>query len=290
MTENSFSITPCKITGFFGMFDILGYSSLIENNPLDRLIEIFCQVIKDLDQKAVSLMRPDEHQITEIAPTKTFVFSDTIILYQTIPKSMLDFGPSFLTKACVLLRLGFEYGVPLRGAISFGEFFVHEKSFLGEPITDAFKAEKNLQWSGAILTASAKQKYQDYEKKRQSSKNITYRGINMNPADMFTPFSQDIVVETNIPIKNKTENRIEKIKGYSLRWDDYIVDYARLDDIKDLNTSLSKELIRLRVEESFSAHGKKIDNDSVKQKIEYTVEFLEEMRDRPLKSIRLIYR
>ena len=287
MTENSFSITPCKITGFFGMFDILGYTTLIENNSLDKLIEIFCQVIKDLDKKAVRIMCQEGRQVMGITPTKTFVFSDTIILYQTIPKSMWDCGPSFLTIACDLLRLGFEDGVPLRGAICFGEFFVHEESFLGAPITEAFKAEKNQQWSGAILTASAKQKYQDYEKKRQSSKNITYRGINLNPADMFTPFSPNIVVETNIPIKNETENRIEKIKGYSLRWDDYIVNYARLDDIKDLNASLSKELIRLRVEESFSAHGKKIDNDSVKQKMEYTVEFLEEMRDKPLKSIRL---
>lgn len=168
MSENSFGITPGKIAGFFGMFDILGYRSLIENNTLDTLIAIFKNVIKDLDQKAVTLMHQDEHQVTGITPTKALIFSDTIILYQTMP-IMLDFSPSFLTKACVLLRLGFEYGVPLRGAISFGEFFVHKSSFFGKPIVEAFEAEKNQHWSDAILTASTEQKYEDYKKERQSS-------------------------------------------------------------------------------------------------------------------------
>jgi len=284
----SFGITSGKITGFFGMFDILGYRSLIENNTLDSLIEIFNEFIMDLDQKAVTLMHQDEHQVTAITPTKTLIFSDTIILYQTMSESMLDFSPSFLTKACVLLRLGFEHGVPLRGAISFGEFFVHERSYLGKPIVDAFEAEKNQQWLGVILTASAEQKYQDYKKERQSSKNITWRGINLNPADIISPFSPDIVVDTNIPIKK--ESQTQKIKGYSLRWDDYIVDFAQMHGIKDLNASLSKESIESRVKESFSAHGKKIDSDDVKQKIENTVDFLEEMRDRPLEDVRLVYR
>lgn len=272
------------------MFDILGYRSLIKNNSLDRLIEIFNQIIKDIDQKAVTLLYQDEHQAySGITPTETLVFSDTIILYQTTSKSMADFGPSFLTKACVLLRLGFEYGVPLRGAISFGEFFVHERSFLGKPIVEAFEAEKNQQWSGVVLTKSAEQKYQDYKAKRQSSKNINWRGINLNPADLMAPFSPNIVVDINIPIKKESE--IRKIEGYSLRWDDFIVDYARLDGIKDINASLSRESIESRVKESFSAHGKekRVNSDDVRQKIEYTVDFLEEMRDRPLQDVRLEY-
>lgn len=82
---------------------------------------------------------------------------------------------------------------------------------------------------------------------------------------------------------------VEKIKGYSLRWDDYIVDYARLGGFKDLNASLSKEKIESRVKESFSAHSKRIDDAKVKLKIENTVDFLEEMRDRPLEDVRLVY-
>lgn len=274
------------------MVPITAKIQVIKNNTPDRLIKIFNQFIIDLDQKAVTLMHQDEHQVTGITPTKTLIFSDTIILHQTMSESMSDFSPSFLTKACVLLRLGFEYGIPLRGAISFGEFFVHERSILGKPLVEAFEAEKNQQWSGAILTASAEQKYQNYKKKRQSSKNITWRGINLNPADILSPFSPDIVAETNIPVKKNsgTETMIvEKIKGYSLRWDDYIVDYARLDGFKDLNASLSKESIRSRVEESFSAHGKRIGDAKVKLKIKNTVDFLEEMRDRPLEDVRLVY-
>lgn len=288
MSGNAFRIVTGKITGFFGMFDILGYGSLIKKNDLDRLIEIFNQIIKDIDQKAVTLMHQDEHQhFSGITPTETLVFSDTIILYQTMSKSMADFGPSFLIKACVLLRLGFEYGVPLRGGISFGEFFVHERVFLGKPIVEAFEAERHQQWSGAILAKSAEQKYKNYIEKRRSSRNINWRGINMNPADLAASFSPDIVVNTNIPIKKKLE--IRKIGGYSLRWDDFIVDYARLDDIKEINASLSRESIESRVKESFSAHEKEVDSDDVRQKMKYTIDFLEEMRNRPLQDVRLEY-
>ena len=109
----------------------------------------------------------------------------------------------------------------------------------------------------------------------------------MNPADLAASFSPDIVVNTNIPIKKKLE--IRKIGGYSLRWDDFIVDYARLDDIKEINASLSRESIESRVKESFSAHEKEVDSDDVRQKMKYTIDFLEEMRNRPLQDVRLEY-
>jgi len=291
MSGNSFSGTEGKIIGFFGMFDILGYRSLIENNDLDRLIEVFNQFIKDLDQMGVTLGGQDKSQITALVPTKTLVFSDTIIFYQARAESTPDFAPSFLTQVCVLLRLAFERGVPLRGAISFGEFFVHEKAFLGRPIIEAFKAEKIQQWSGVMLTESAERMYLDYRRRRKSSKNITWRGLSLNPADM-GPFSTNIVVDTDIPLKNKCGT--QKIKGYSLRWDDYIKDFAALhyvgsQEIKDLNASQSTESIGSRVRGSFSAWRKKTDPDDVKRKMENTIKFLEDMRDRPLEDVRLTF-
>ena len=88
----------------------------------------------------------------------------------------------------------------------------------------------------------------------------------------------------------KKRSWTEKIKGYALRGDDYIVDFAQMHDIKNLNASPSKKSIEIRVKESFSAHGKRINGDDVKQKIEHTVDFLVEMRDRPLEDVRIVYR
>ncbi len=285
MNEKLHNGTQGKFTGFFGMFDILGYRSLIENNDLDRLIEIFDQFIKDLDQKGVTLNGQDKSQITALVPTKTFVFSDTIIFYQARFASMPDFGPSFLTQVCVLLRLAFERGIPLRGAISFGDFFVHEKSFLGKPIVEAYEAEHKQEWSGVMLTESAESVYLDYKGRRESSKNINNRGFSLNPADM-GPFSPNIVVDTDIPVRTRCES--QRIKGYSLRWDDYIKDFATLQ-VEDFNVSKSREYIESRVRDSFSAYGKKTDSDDIKRKIENTIKFLEDMRDRPLDNTRLTF-
>jgi len=285
MNEHVFDQTGTKIRGFFGMFDILGYRDFIKQNTLDKTIDIFKRLKVDLDRQAVTLAGQDTRQLTALTPTKSLVFSDTIVLYQALSRSMTDFAPTFLTKACVLLRLAFERGLPLRGAISFGEFFVHERAFLGMPIIDAYEAERTQQWSGVALTLSAQREYEAYETRRQSARNVTYRGITSNSADSFAPFSPDIVVDTDIPIKSESKTR----KGYSLRWDDFIVDYARLESIKDLNTFLSRQSIEERVEESFSAHGKQINGEDVREKIERTVGFLVEMRDRPLKNVRLTY-
>jgi hypothetical protein len=287
MNKHIIDQTGTKIRGFFGMFDILGYRDFIKQNALDKTIDIFKRLMVDLDRHAVTLAGQDTRQLTALTPTKSLVFSDTIILYQALSRSMIDFGPTFLAKACVLLRFAFERGLPLRGAISFGEFFVHERAFLGMPIIDAYEAEKKQQWSGVALTLSAQREYEAYETRRQSSRNVSYRGITWNPEASSAPFSPDIVVDTDIPIKNKGESKTRK--GYSLRWDDFIVDYARLEGIKDLNASLSRQSIKERVEESFSAHGKQIKEEDVREKIERTVGFLVEMRDRPLKNVRLTY-
>ena len=287
MNKHAFDRTGTKIRGFFGMFDILGYTGFIKQNALDKTIDIFRRLMVDLDRQAVTLAGQDTRQLSALTPTKSLVFSDTIILYQALSRSMTDFGPTFLAKACVLLRLAFERGLPLRGAISFGEFFVHERAFLGMPIIDAYEAEKQQQWSGIALTLSAQREYEAYETRRQSARNVTYRGITSNSADSSAPFFPDIVADTDIPIKNKDES--ETRKGYSLRWDDFIVEYARLEGIEDLNASLSRHSIEERVKDRFSAHGKQIEKDDVRQKIGHTVDFLVEMRDRPLKNVRLTY-
>lgn len=276
-----------KIRGFVGLFDVLGYSSLIMQNELDKTIEIFKRFMTDLDNQAITLGGQDRNQTTALTPTESLVFSDSIILYQALPSSKQDLSPSFLAKACVLLRLAFERGLPLRGAISFGEVFVDKRIVLGKPIIDAYQAEKKQQWAGVALTPSAETEYKGYEARRQRSHNMTCMGISLNPADMFSPFCPDIVVRTDLPVKK--EGKTVSQNGYSLRWDDFIVHYVNLQDMNTLNAGLSRQEIEKNVTRSFSAHGKDVNGDDVSEKMQRTVDFLVDMRDRPLKSVRLTY-
>lgn len=155
-----------KSTGYFGLFDILGYSKMNEENNLDSLITIFNNNIVGIDQSAVTLAGAvAQQQLFSFAEVKTILFSDTIIFYEDAPKpdlirrGILD--PSqFMFKACALLRLAFEGGLPLRGAISYGEYYVHERAFLGKPITEAHNFEIDQEWSGAALCRSAEEEYQ----------------------------------------------------------------------------------------------------------------------------------
>ena len=111
-----------KINGLFAFFDILGFKEIIKNNDLEYLENIIANLLDTLDAKAVTIGGADTDQNLSLGNTESIVFSDTIILYEdmyqksdgTIPYH----GPSLIDKSSILLRLAFDAGIPLRGAIS----------------------------------------------------------------------------------------------------------------------------------------------------------------------------
>jgi hypothetical protein len=47
-----------------------------------------------------------------------------------------------------LLRLSFERGIPIRGAVGYGRYYATERGcFLGVPIIEAYKMEKAQDWA-----------------------------------------------------------------------------------------------------------------------------------------------
>ena len=71
-----------KGKGFFGIFDVLGYSKMIESNDLDSLIEIYKKTLGVLDDKVLCLGDFDKSLLATLKGPKSFAFSDTIVLYQ----------------------------------------------------------------------------------------------------------------------------------------------------------------------------------------------------------------
>lgn len=274
------------IEGFFGLFDILGYKKLIENNDLTKLIEIFNEYILDIDKRSVTIDGIDRNQMLSFPSqpeVQTLVFSDTIILYQEKSENLLDLTPSILLKSCLLLRFAFEGGIPLRGAISYGKYYVHDKCFLGKPIIEAYEDEKKQDWSGAVLCKSAEEKIQALFRKTESTQSFNYRGITINPMGWFMSFLDQLLYRYSVPYKDQSNEE----KRLALCWDDFMVDFAGLEDIPELNRGKNKSFIKNRVQEQFARHKKPI--DKVKRKIDNTAKFMFKSKHRPLRRVRLQY-
>lgn len=280
-----------KIEGFFGFFDILGYSKLNENNDIDTLIEIFNNFILNIDEKAITLNYADKDQKYSMGKVKTLVFSDTIILYQEMPELLREIGPSFILKSCLLLRLAFEAGIPLRGAISYGKYYVHDRCFLGTPIIEAHEDEKAQIWSGAVLCKSAEEKYLTLSKERQETETINCRGIIINPVDWFSPFSGNLIFQYKVPyykelcVGQDKEKHQKPVEKFALCWDDSLVDYAGLPDIPELNRGKNGPSIQQRIREKFAEHNKlKEPDERVVAKINNTAEFIVTLKFRQIRT------
>ena len=66
---------------------------------------------------------------------------------------------AFLNVCAFLLRQMFDVGLPLRGGVSYGEFFVERTYFSGSPIIDAYQHSESLNLSPCVLAPSAERLY-----------------------------------------------------------------------------------------------------------------------------------
>ena len=272
-----------KITGFFGFFDILGYKHLNANNELNDLIQIFDELILDVDKEAVTMSGLDKDQRFFPQPkVETLVFSDTIILYQVEPSKHSMIGvPQILYKSSLLLRIAFERGIPIRGAISYGEYYIHKRCYLGKPVIEAYEQEKSQKWSGAILCKSAEEQITTLLKD-SNNRSINYRGLDINFKSELKTSLECLLYRYPVPVNN------EKIEKLALCWDDSVIDFLGLNNIEELTREKNKKDICRRVKRKFQCHGKCI-NEDVEKKIDNTVKFLYKSRSRPLTHPRLQY-
>jgi hypothetical protein len=276
-----------KITGFFGFFDILGYTEFIEHNDLDRQIEIYEKHMMMLHEIAITLNKRDPEQYLSMNKTKSLRFSDTIILYQRETLKGPALGTSFILKAALLLRIAFEQGIPIRGAISYGDYFIHDQCVLGKPVTEAYKTEKCQNWSGTILCESASKIYEEEQEGLKKHPMMNYRGIPIDPTSFFSRFNKDFIILYKVPLVDKDGNEYRE-KKYALCWDDYLPTYIGID-IPLLNTDKQHDEIVDRIRMKFSAHKKLIDNNiNIEQKIKNTADFISYIVSQPVSSPQLI--
>lgn len=159
-------------TGIVGFFDILGYQSVLENNSARYVAAtVFRTILKMKMESEVEVKRlfrslgSSDLRVDwrgELQKINWLELSDTIVMllpYRNDPGRKEDLRTLhwalFLVSSIVLYRTMFEHGLPLRGAIAFGEFAVAGRCFAGKPIVEAYKVGHDLNLSAIVLTIGA---------------------------------------------------------------------------------------------------------------------------------------
>lgn len=156
-----------KKTGLVAFFDILGYQNFLEKNEPEIAAEKIAELMKKLKtfrseallkffagfNEAESIVKPLLEKLIYL------VISDAILLtLETDMGNKLDYENSrtlFLVYCCKLFKELFIYGLPVRGAIEYGEFvLVENQMFAGRPIVHAYQSAIDLDLSACRVSKS----------------------------------------------------------------------------------------------------------------------------------------
>ena len=146
---------------FIAVCDILGFSKLIEDDPLDVVVNNsiawFRRSLHHSLHKDGFPEKPPDFEVLNRHPDVGLVwFSDTILLYTKEDSN--DCVISLLSTIGWLIFETLVQGkMKIRCGISYGDAFVDPNNslYVGRPIVDAYRLEKCQKWSGGALTPEA---------------------------------------------------------------------------------------------------------------------------------------
>ena len=144
--------------------DVLGFESLLKRVGLVELHRLYEKLLKTALvpnseaypwSKARSLVRGEVVPALMWLPIETAYFSDSILMW--VPYHPGHVG-EFLTRTAKVFCEALDIGLPMRGAIAFGEAILDKESntFLGAPLVEAARLEKEQNWIGVTIGASFK--------------------------------------------------------------------------------------------------------------------------------------
>jgi hypothetical protein len=253
MAFNAMNSTHFK-TGLVGFFDILGFSQIAaveDQDEFGRIAELVRTNLVELPkiQKEIDLRLrgPGSYPITHGC-----AFADSILLWCELPKDFeAHYWYSFFNVCAEIMRRHFNAGLPLRGAISVGNFFVEDHCFFGKPIIEAYECAENTEWAGCCLSPKAQE---------QISKAARSEG--------YDTIMEQVCLSYPLPLKkHPASSAVTPTRQLpnAIKWSYY--DLWHADESAGLQ-------IPSTVRSAFGAHGKTL-SDGVEWKIEKTIEFLQ---------------
>ena len=146
-------------------FDILGYKSIIDNNEIETVAQLIVDhldktpaYLHDYIMNSFSSFGLSEKDLDRLAKlTYRLLLSDSVLLTAKHPRGKFDPEDRlwewliFVLECRQLMGKMFENGLPLKGAIGYGEYFRKGNCFAGKPIVDAFRLAQNLDIAGCAF-------------------------------------------------------------------------------------------------------------------------------------------
>lgn len=198
------SDSPTVETYLLAFLDVLGFEKKLKDIGVremqvlyQRLIDIALEpyVAKNLWTPLLSPISKNEFVPGMLwLPIRYAYFSDTILLWIPYRQHLVQ---PFLGKCLEVFCEAINIDIPLRGAITAGEFVLHKKSniYIGEPLVEAAKLEKAQDWIGVCL------------------------GVSVRSEKLRIPFDPRLVMLWDAPIKKDKEKENDKLlSGLVLDW------------------------------------------------------------------------
>ncbi len=196
-------------TYLFAYFDILGFKSRLKREKIEDVHAAYLQLIDDAvkpqqDQWAKSVAHsPRGFGVPALMwiPIEAAYASDSLVLYVPYHPSFIE---EFFRRAALLFCVALRSGVPLRGAITFGQGAFHAKTsvFVGAPLVEASGLEQDLDWLGVVCGKSIQE--------------LDWRGLPMSaPGPNAVPIPPHLVQIISPPMKDRG---VELFGGIVLDW------------------------------------------------------------------------
>jgi hypothetical protein len=231
---------------FVAFFDILGFKNIVDNNSHDDLLEIYN------DSLPASLELMDKYFpiiYSHVTPSaeqsaisiKAFLISDSLILIQN---EFTERGLTYIiAQSQILLGCCLFDGIPLRGAISYGEVSVQSTKWgniiVGKGLTNAYLLESQQDWSGGIVDKKC------FDSFVTNSSNLLTKRL------LAVQKPVPLICNYDVPFKNGSfENH-------------FVLDWTNFPSIKSQTDILA----------AFTKHNKRVDADSIRRKIDSTLKF-----------------
>lgn len=136
---------------FVGMFDILGFSKLVMEQPFMEALRKLESLVRLARWSATVPVLGPRGVVNEEVPY--VLFSDTLLCWSRDDRRDVD---SFLSACAELHARAFEADILLRGAIAYGECSIRPSDhiYVGRPIVWCTALEKCQDWFGTALHRS----------------------------------------------------------------------------------------------------------------------------------------
>ena len=250
--------------GIIIMADVLGYGSFMKNSDIGNNVWALLRMMNELPNEIKPMIETnlDDSQLDLTSLIKAIiknidyrVVSDTILVTYEV-KTQKDKFKEYLQYLIVLHYAGclnkafLDFGLPLRGALSFGEFIFYKNSFAGKDILLNHISGESLKSAGIIVHEDVFESLSNYSKQ-------------------YGLLHKDLVTTKKLSYRSKLGIANKGHFINSFLW--YNNSGAKICyDVYELTKYLTN---------SFSKHNKSLDSDAAQERLDNTIKLYKKIFD-----------